>query len=198
MTDIAGVTKPSSLRTVVRMLVRERRRRRRAPAEPSGVVAELSRLGSGWHVLDQIAAATPGRLEQLVIGPGGVFAVTGHHQAGETICLGAGSLLVDGARIHHGRTGRGLAADVSRRLSESVGDPVSVTALVLIVGDRRFVVPRQRDDAVVRVATPTGAVRWMRRRKPVLSAADVELVHAAARRPETWHMRGARASRDTV
>jgi hypothetical protein len=150
------------------------------------VSRELSRLGPRWRVLDDVAAGRRGRLDHLVIGPGGVFAVTGQHEARNTICLGGQSLLVGSHRIHHGRLGRDDAEAVATRLTESVGFAVPVTALVLIVGDRRFVVPRQPDDSVVRLATPSSGVRWMRRRRAALTASVVDRIYAAAREPATW------------
>jgi hypothetical protein len=193
MAEIAGAAKPSPLRIVVQSLIRGRERGGRSAAQSGSPSAELARLGSGWHILDDVAAGRSGRLEHLVIGRGGVFAVIGHHDAAETICLGADSLLVGGRRIHHGRAGRSAAADVSAWLSPSVGCRVPVTALVLIVGDRRFVVPRPRDDAVVRMATPAAAVRWVRRRPAAWSAAQVERLCDAAAAPATG---GAHSPRD--
>ena len=193
MTEIAGVTRPSSLRAVMRALSQLRRRRvRRTPVDidPSTPLSrELARLGPRWRIIDDVAAGRRGRLEHLVIGPGGVFAVTGRHDARDTICLGGESLLVGGNRIHQGRLSRDDAAEVSTRLTEAVGFGVPVTALVLIVGDRRFVVPRQPADARVRLVTPARGVRWMRGRRAELTPGDVDRVYAAACEPATWGSR---------
>jgi hypothetical protein len=192
MTEIAGVTKPSSLRAVLHTFLpgRVSADALHVGVDASGPVSrELARLGPRWRVLDDVAVGRSGRLEHLVIGPGGVFAVTARHDARNTICLGGERLLVDGDRVHHGRLSRDRAADVSARLSESVGVAVPVTALVLIVGDRRFVVPQQPDDAVVRLATPAGGVRWMRRRRAELAPSVADRIYAAAREPATWRLR---------
>jgi hypothetical protein len=189
MTEIAGLTKPPSLRAVLEGLRRAGLRSassgthagRRGP-----VVRDLGRLGPAWRVLDDVAAGRRGRIEHLVIGPGGVFAVTARHDARNTICLGGDRLLVDGNRIHHGRLSREDAAEVSARLTESVGFSVPVTALVLIVGDRRFLVPDQPDDSVVRVTTPAAGARWIRRSRAELTAQAVERVYAAACDAKTW------------
>jgi hypothetical protein len=195
MTEIAGVTRPSSVRSVLQTLqtllpgrarVQPARPAARTGASAPSVTRELARLGPDWRVLDDITSGRRGRLEHLVIGPGGVFAVTAHHDARNTICLGSESLLVGGSRVHHGRISRDEAADVSAWLTRSVGYAIPVTALVLIVGDRRFVVPRQNDDALVRVTTPAGAVRWMRRRSPQWTPYAVDRICAAASDPETW------------
>jgi hypothetical protein len=189
MTEIARVTRPSSRRAVVQTIQRSRAwlaSARPAANRPISGTREFARLGRGWRVLDDVVAGRRGRLDHLVIGPGGVFAVTGRHEARNTICLGGESLLVDGNRVHHGRLSREAAAEVSGRLSETVGFAVPVTALVLIVGDRRFVVPRQPDDAVVRVTTPSAGVRWMRRRSIEWTADDLERIYAGACEPQTW------------
>ncbi|HSS67650.1 MAG TPA: nuclease-related domain-containing protein, partial [Nocardioidaceae bacterium] len=186
MTEIAGVTKPSPLSGALRSLVRAHVSSSGRTATPRSVARELSRLGSDWRVLDDIPAGRRGRLEHLVIGPGGVFAVTARHEARDTICLGAESVLVGDVRIHHGRISRDDAAEISGRLSDSVGYAIPVTALVLIVGDRRFVVPAQHDDAVVRVTTPASAVRFMRRRRTVWTEYAIERIYAAAYEPSTW------------
>jgi hypothetical protein len=190
MTEIAGVTKQSPLTGALRSLLRAHVSSGSA-ATPRSVARELSRLGAGWRVLDDIPAGRRGRLEHLVIGPGGVFAVTARHDAHQTICLGSESVLVGDSRIHHGRISRDDAAEISGRLSDHVGYAIPVTALVLIVGDRRFVVPDQQDDAVVRVATPSSAVRFMRRRPPVWTQYGIERIYAAACEPSTWGARRA-------
>src|SRR4051794_7058049 len=103
MTDIAGLTRPSSVRAVIQTLRRSRPRRDASPVAGAAPVArDLARLGSAWRVLDDVAAGRRRRIEHLVIGPGGVFAVTGRHDASKTICLGGESLLVDGNRVHQG------------------------------------------------------------------------------------------------
>jgi hypothetical protein len=200
MTQIAGVTKQPSLLAMVRTLLSPAPRTAAAgaaatpatarsaasPGTPTSTPRELRRLGSEWRVLDNVPAGRRGRLEYLVIGPGGVFAITARHNARDTICLGAQSLLVGDRRVHHGRISRKDAEDVSARLTESVGYPIPVTALVLIVGDRRFVVPDQHEGAAVRLATPAGGVRWMRRRSTQWTPDGVELIYAAACEPATW------------
>jgi hypothetical protein len=186
------VTRQSSRRAVVQTIRRGRAwlaSARSAANRPIPLTHEFARLGRDWRVLDDVAAGRRGRLDHLVIGPGGVFAVTGRHEARNTICLGGESLLVDGNRVHHGRLSREAAAEVSGRLSDTVGFAVPVTALVLIVGDRRFVVPSQPDDAVVRVTTPAAGVRWMRRRTVELTGDAIERIYAGACEPETWSPR---------
>jgi hypothetical protein len=196
MTEIAGVTKPSSLRAVLHALRVGRPHPTHLAADCSSPLSrELSRLGPRWRVLDDVAALRNSGLDHLVVGPGGVFAVTGKHEARDTICLGGQSLLVGGDRIHHGRLSGDRAAEIAARLTESVGFAVSVTALVLIVGDRRFAVPRQPDDAVVRLATPASGVRWMRRQRAELTASAVDLIYASASEPATWALTDAATRR---
>jgi hypothetical protein len=188
MTGIAGATKPSPARSLLRAIL-DRRLGVREPAptaRPSAVARQLGRLGSGWSVLDDVVAGHRGRIDHVVIGPGGVFVIAAQHDARETICLGGDMLLVDGRRVHHVRDSREDAADVSARLTDAVGFPVPVTALVMIVGDRRFVVPSQPDDSVVRVATPGGGLRWMRRHSVEWTEYGVDRIRAAARAPATW------------
>jgi len=194
MTETAGVTKPSSVRSALQTLHALMAGRARVhpalPASrPTSVSRELARLGPDWRVLDDLPAGRRGRLEHLVIGPGGVFAVTAHHDARHTICLGSESLLVGGSRIHHGRVSRDDAAEVSACLSASIGYAIPVTALVLIVGDRRFVVPHQDADAAVRVTTAGGGVRWMRRCRAQWTTYAVDRIYAAASDPATWSSR---------
>jgi hypothetical protein len=189
MTELAGFARPVSLRAVVRGLADRRHtiRTHDTAASRSGPVGrQLGRLGSSWRVVDGVEAGPRGHIEHLVIGPGGVFVFSGAYDARRTVCLGGDSLLVDGARVHHVRESREDVADVSDRLSSVVGLPVPVTALVVVFGDRRFALPTQPDDATVRVVTPTGAIRWMKKRSTAWNHAGVERIHAAALASATW------------
>jgi hypothetical protein len=197
MTEIAGAARPTPLRGR-RMLamLRSVRFSARSPLQTAAADApttphnasvgrRLARLGPGWQVLDDVPWSDY-PVDHLVVGPGGVFAVTACYDARSVICLGSESLLVDDQRVSHGRDSRQAAADISARLSDRVGCPVPVTALVLIVGDRRFVTPDQPADAAVRVVTPAGAARWLRRRPVAWTDFGVERIYAAACDRSTW------------
>jgi hypothetical protein len=189
MTQLAGTARPPSLRAVVRGIADRRHvtRAHDAPADRrTPVGGQLERLGPRWRVVDGVAAGRRGHIDHLVIGPGGVFVITGVFDARRTVCLAGDSLLIDGSRVHHVRDSREDIADVQRRLTQALDRPVTAMALVMIYGDRRFAVPPQSDDAMVRIATAYAGVRWMRRRPVAWDAFDVERLHAAALAPATW------------
>lgn len=165
----------------------EQHETRRRAAQQVAVAHQFDRLGGAWRVLHGIPTGTGGgRIDHLVIGPGGVYTVNSHHDARMSMWLGGGTLMVNGERVHYLRESRADAAYASTVLSSAVGFDVPVRGLVVIVGDKRFDVRCQPEDTSVRVTTPTACLRWLRQTSGEWTGYGVERIFDAARRSTTW------------
>lgn len=176
-------------RPLLRRLVTSRREELAVRRDADGqrqVARQFERLGSGWRVLHAVPAGGDGSIDHLLIGPGGVFIANARHHASKTVWLGGDTLMVDGRRVHHVRDSLHDAAEVSGLLSRAVGFDVPVTALVVIVGDKRFDVSHQSDECAVRVTTPWAAVRWLRRQGTEWTDYGADRIFEHARRSTTW------------
>jgi hypothetical protein len=168
--------------------------RRRAAADVY-VARQFARLGPEWKVLHAIpGCGDRDGIDHLLVGPGGVFTVNSRHQADQTVWLGGDTLMVDGERIHYVRDSRAEADCASRVLTSAVGFAVPVASLIVIVGDKRFDVSCQSQDATVRVSTPRGSVRWLRHRSVEWTDYGVGRIFEAARRATAWSHVGAAAT----
>lgn len=146
----------------------------------------LDRLGPEWTVLHSVpVGAGNADIDHVLLGPAGVFTLNTKNHAGQNVWLGERALLVAGQRTHHLRHARHEASRAARRLSAAVGEPVRVTPVIVLVQPKELTV-RQRP-AGVEVLTDQKLLRWLRRRRAVLTAGQVARLGEAAVRPETWH-----------
>ena len=109
----------------------------------------LDNLGQRWDVLHDLPLGES-VLDHLVIGPAGVFAVRTANCSGEDVTVEGGTLVVAGERRNDIAECRSQAGTVARILSEAVGDPVPVRALLVIVDPRRATVPPAAEVLIVR------------------------------------------------
>lgn len=146
----------------------------------------LDRLGPEWTVLHSVpVGAGASDIDHVLVGPAGVFTLNTKHHAGQDVWLGEHLLMVAGQRTHHLRHARHEAARAAKRLGAAVGEPVHVTPVIVLVAPKELTV-RQRP-ADVQVLTDQRLLRWLRRRRAVLTADQVARLEVAAVRPETWH-----------
>ena len=146
----------------------------------------LEGLGPEWLVLHAVPVGTGSSdIDHVLVGPAGVFTLNTKNHAGQNVWLGERALLVAGQRTHHLRHARHEASRAARRLSAAVGEPVRVTPVIVLVQPKELTV-RQRP-AGVEVLTDQKLLRWLRRRRAVLTAGQVARLGEAAVRPETWH-----------
>jgi len=104
----------------------------------SDIAARLAQLPAGWRVVDAAG------LDHLVVGPGGVFAVSVQHHPDAAVTVEG-----DGFRVN-GRSQRCIAdvrrrtARIARTLANAAGHPVAVHPVVAVSGAQRgFSVKRQ-------------------------------------------------------
>lgn len=148
----------------------------------------LERLrGDGWAVLHDVPLGRQGDVVQhLLLGPGGVYAVTVHVHLGAEVHVDRRSLYVNHRSTTYLRDARLQAERVERVLGEAAHTFVTVRAVV-VVHTGALAAPRvsaMPDDALVLGRTDIpGVFRRVPRR---LTDADVEHLAAVAARKETW------------
>jgi hypothetical protein len=147
-------------------------------------LAHLVRLCPGWRVLHAIPMGDDGEdIDHLVIGPGGVFTLnTRHHPAGR-VRVDGDAVFVNGQRVSYVRNSRFESARASRVLTEAVGFPVPVQALVVTSG-ASLVIEAQPDG--ITICDRRAVVDLLRKHAEVFSRSQVDRLYAAARRPDSW------------
>ncbi|HTX01163.1 MAG TPA: NERD domain-containing protein [Acidimicrobiales bacterium] len=148
-------------------------------------LAELASLG--WEVLDATHGAEAGGVDHLLVGAGGIYALSAKSHPGARIWVGEQVILVDRHRTPYLRNSRAEGARCSRALSRALGCAVEVRpALALGHGlspSKIHVAGRPEDVLVLDGRDVAAAFAGLPRR---LSGAEVAALAAAARRPETW------------
>ncbi|WP_424920443.1 NERD domain-containing protein [Streptomyces sp. wa13] len=159
--------------------------RRGALAGERRVGAELKRLTRhGWRVLHSVPLPDGTEIGHLLIGPGGVFAVSTDHRPGGSVRIEDGTLRVDDDAPEpyelDGRPGAGRAREALEAYC-AYDVPVrtvlvftGVTALEVVAAPAGVSVYRERQ--VSALAPLTG----------VLTATQVERVYDVARNAEAW------------
>jgi Nuclease-related domain len=146
----------------------------------------LGRLPEGWFVFHDIPIGERGAtIEQVVIGPGGVFTITTKSLAG-SIRVNPRSIVHDGHRTSLLAKASSEARRAGSVLSVAVGREVEVRGLLAILADEWIVRQLPTD---VYVGGPRIVKHWMLQQPPVLRSSDVIVVAAAASRPGTWTAR---------
>ncbi|GEO96881.1 nuclease-related domain-containing protein [Kocuria turfanensis] len=150
----------------------------------------LGRLGPEWIVLHAVpVGAGTSDIDHVVIGPAGVFTLNTKNHAGKEVWVGARAILVGGHKQHYLPHSRHEAARAAKRLSAAVGEPVPVTPVLVLIGPKSLTVKQRPTD--VGVVNDRELLRWLQRRRPVLTPAQVGRIAAAAVLPGTWHDRPA-------
>nr|WP_189172092.1 hypothetical protein [Pilimelia anulata] len=121
---------------------RARRDVRRTEAAGNRAADRLGELGPGWHVVDWPRTDDLPHLGEqagfLVIGPGGVFAVTVADHGRSTVLIAGDVVQINGRRPPYIPHARKDAAAASRVLSKAVGMDVPVFAVLAFVGTGRI------------------------------------------------------------
>ena len=150
------------------------------------VAARIEQLPDSWKALHAIPVGDRGAdIDHLVIGPGGVFTLNAKHHPDASVWVGGNTVMVNGHRQPYVRNSRHEARRAGRLLSAATGETVEVTGVVAVVGAHKgFTVKAQPDD--VRVVARKGLTAFLTSQPTVLSDDQVEAIHRAARRSDTW------------
>ncbi|TQL47115.1 nuclease-like protein [Homoserinimonas aerilata] len=150
------------------------------------VGSQLERLGPEWVVLHAVPVGKgESDIDHVVVGPPGVFTVNTKHHSGAKVWVGSRMVMIAGQKTDHVRNSVHEAERASKLLSLAAGLPVVARSLLVIV-DPASVTVKQQPDRVT-VLTARELVRWLKRRKPTLDAADVVQIAEAASDARTWH-----------
>ncbi|MGH2540543.1 MAG: nuclease-related domain-containing protein [Actinomycetota bacterium] len=143
----------------------------------------LGRLPEGWFALHDLPIGERGtHIEDLVIGPGGVFTISTKNLSG-AIRVNSRSIVHDGHRTNFLPKASAEARRVAQLLTAAIDRPVEVRGLLAILADE-WIVKRLPDE--VYVGGPGSAKHWMLNQPTVLRPSDVIVLTAVASRPETW------------
>jgi hypothetical protein len=149
------------------------------------VAERLAKLGPGWTVLHSVPIGDRGSdIDHVVLGPFGVFTLNTKLHEGARVWVGGRRLLVNGAKTDHLRNARYEAQRVARTLTALVGEPIEVTAAMVLVGTQRITFRERPTD--VAVLRDTELVRWLSRRKTTLELQAQDRLASVLTRPETW------------
>lgn len=148
--------------------------------------AELARLGPDWVILHAVPVGSKSTdIDHVVIGRAGVFTLNSKRHYDARIWVAAKALMVNGSKQPYISNSADEAERARKLLKDAVGFDVPVRAALVMVDIRELTIKEQPES--VTVLKLSELVRWLRRRRGVLTPEQVAAVVAAAERPETWH-----------
>ena len=187
--DAEEITLPLTLPEVPRVVTATEGVQDGEPVPADVPVGErLDRLASaGWIVLHDVPLSRQGDVVQhLLIGPGGIYAITVYVQLGANVQVDRRSLYVNHRTVPYLRDARLQAERIERVLGKASSTYVSVRAVV-IVHTGALAAPRvtkMPDDALVLGRTDVPEV--FRRLPRRLTDDDVAMLARVAMRKDTW------------
>jgi hypothetical protein len=145
----------------------------------------LSHLGKEWTVLHAVPVGErDADIDHVVIGPGGVFTINTKNHSGQRVWVAGRTFMVAGQKQDHIRNSEHEARRAARLLSAALGHPVDVRPVLAVVQPRTLTM-RSAPERVV-VLTDGLLSRWLKKRPPVLTSADVARLSEAATRAGLW------------
>ncbi|GAA3701897.1 hypothetical protein GCM10023081_42890 [Arthrobacter ginkgonis] len=148
----------------------------------------LEGLGPEWTVLHAVpVGAGSSDIDHVVIGPTGAFTLNTKNHSGQTVWVAGNTVLVAGRKQPYIPAAVHEAARAEKLLSAATGEEVLVSGMIVIVGAKSLTIKVKTEGAIV--LSDQQLVRRLKRRKRVLSPAQIATFSAAAIRPNTWHVR---------
>ena len=157
---------------------------RRGSTDEGGTAWWLGRLPAGWHLFNDIAVDRDANIDNVLVGPAGVFTVNAKNLTGK-IWVGSRSILHNGHKTSFLPKAVAEAKRASNLLSAALDRPIEAYPVLAILADDWRIKERPTD---VLVAAPRGVKDWLRRQPAVLSTADVTAISAAVNEPTTWQV----------
>jgi hypothetical protein len=150
----------------------------RAALAEISLARSLTSLPEGWIVLQAVPVGAGDSVDNVVIGPTGVFTISVKDHSAQRVWVGDDRIVVNGHRTHHIADARREASRISRVLGAGPDGPV--TPIIAVVDPGSLAVGRDAPTDVVIVRADRLVARLTRGRRTVSSAA----VEALARRAE--------------
>lgn len=145
----------------------------------------LNQLGPLWDVLHVVPVDDlNGRIDHLVIGPAGVFAIFTENQPTGEVRVTGDTMSVSGRCVDDLQTIRQLAASAAERLSVAAGRAVSVRPMLVVIDPTRLTVREQPEG--IEVIQSRHLVRVLTRAERTLAGSEVAHVSDAADQESTW------------
>ena len=143
----------------------------------------LGRLPEGWHLHNDVAVGELGeRIDHVIVGPAGVFAVCAKNVSGN-VWVGASGVRVNGHATDFVQASLTEARLAARMLSAALERPIEVRPVLAILADG-WTIQAPRTD--VFIGAPRGVRDWLGRLPAVLTPGDVSAIATAAGQPSTW------------
>ncbi len=152
------------------------------------VTARLRLLeAAGWRTVSAIPIGTAGcNIDHLVIGAGGVFALSVFRERASHVWAKGSTIIVDGDRQDWIHDASFVAGRAARMLSTRCEFEVHVQPVVVVVDALRLTV--EGDNGGVHVTNRTRLLSWIESHARVLSQDELDVIDDTARHPETWAM----------
>lgn len=148
-------------------------------------------VSKGWFVLHSVPVGSRGSdIDHIVIGPGGVFTVNSKNHPGAKIWVAKYQMRVNGQPVDYLRNARHEGQRASKLLTAATGFPVEVRSCVVVLTNT--LVPNVNYKQMpkdVMVLDRMDIPGWFKRRKRVLTDAEIEEIYNIARRSTTWTTR---------
>ena len=146
----------------------------------------MAGLGPEYVILHAVPlGAGSSDIDHVVIGPTGVFTVNTKNHSGQKVWVAGNAFMVNGVRQPYIRNSVFEARRTAKILTRTMGRPVAVTAMVVVVDPATFTVKTKPDG--VDVITCRRLLRCITQGPRVYSAADVAALVARAQNPSVWH-----------
>jgi hypothetical protein len=162
---------------------RATREQRQAESVRRGLIERIAVLNDTWRVVD-LSDVTPSQRGFLVIGRGGVFALTLRDHGRSRITFAGDNVQIDGKRPLYVEEARLDAEAASERLSNAAGVRIPVVPLLVLSGSGKVSfhgLPRR-----CVVTSHQGLPSVLNAHGQRLSPTTVNKVFALARHPRTW------------
>jgi hypothetical protein len=148
------------------------------------VAALLRQLPPEWTVLHSLPVGCGAAdIDHVLVGPGGVFTLNTKHHRGQEVWVAGRTFMVSGHVHPYIRDAQHEAFLVADILT-AAGIVCAVESVVAVVGAARLTV-RARPDGVL-VVEADRLVRWLRKRRRVLTDDAVRDVVRVLERPAMW------------
>ncbi|WP_193510256.1 NERD domain-containing protein [Cryobacterium sp. BB736] len=147
----------------------------------------LAELGPDWVTLCGVpVAGGTAPIDQLIIGPAGVIALTIRNAQGLQVWAGNGVFVVDGLEVPQLRESELAAALAETALSDATGDRVRVKPVVVVVNAASLIVSKPRRGVVV--VSSRELRTWLLGLEPTMPPELQERIRDAASDALTWSM----------